>query len=53
MDRVEDARDVLGFHQVVTLGDHRRTVQAYAQLFGLEVTHSPERAPENRGDDHR
>ena len=24
MDNVEDCRDVLGFHQVVTLGDHRR-----------------------------
>lgn len=49
MDRVEDARDVLGFHQVVVLGDHRRTVDAYAQLYGLEVKHSPERAPERRG----
>lgn len=49
MDAVEDARDVLGFHQVVTLGDHRRAVEAYAQLFGLDVTHSPERAPESRG----
>jgi len=48
MDRVEDARDVLGFHQVVVLGDHRRTVDAYAQMYGLEVKHSPENAPERR-----
>ncbi len=48
MDDVEDARDVLGFHQVVTLGNHRRTVEAYAQLYGLKVAHSPERAPEGR-----
>jgi hypothetical protein len=46
MDRVEDALDVAGFHQVVTLGDHRRIVESYAQLYGLKVTHSPERAPE-------
>jgi hypothetical protein len=48
MDRVEDARDVAGFHQVVSLGDHRRTAESYAQLYGLKVTHSPERAPEGR-----
>jgi hypothetical protein len=46
MDRVEDARDVLGFHQVVILGNHRRIAEAYAQLYGLKATHSPERAPE-------
>lgn len=45
MDNVEDARDVLGFHQVVCLGDHRRAVDAYAQMYGLEVIRSPERAP--------
>ena len=42
MDRVEDSRDVLGFHQVVTLGDHRRMVQAFCQLYGINVVHSPE-----------
>jgi len=47
MDRIEDARDVLGFHQVVTWGDHRRAVDAYAQMYGLDVIHSPERAPES------
>lgn len=44
MDRIEDCRDVLGFHQVVFYGDWRRELQAFAQLYGLDVTHSPERA---------
>jgi hypothetical protein len=43
MDDVEDARDVLGFHQVVSLGNHRRAVEAYAQMYGLDIIHSPER----------
>lgn len=42
MDNVEDSRDVLGFHQVVTLGDHRRVVEAFCQLYGIKVIHSPE-----------
>jgi len=41
MDGVEDARDVLGFHQVVTLGDHRRVVEGFCQLMGISVVHSP------------
>lgn len=45
MDNVEDARDVLGFHQVVFYGDHRRDVEAFCQMYGLGVAHSPERAP--------
>jgi hypothetical protein len=39
---VEDARDVMGFHQVVTLGNHRRIVEAFCQLYGIKVVHSPE-----------
>jgi hypothetical protein len=46
MDNVEDCRDVLGFHQVVTLGDHRRAVEAFCQLYGIKVIHSPERKRE-------
>ncbi|MCL5096444.1 MAG: hypothetical protein M1608_02710 [Candidatus Omnitrophica bacterium] len=42
MDNVEDARDVLGFHQVVTLGNHRRVVEGFCQLYGIKVIHSPE-----------
>lgn len=42
MDNVEDCRDVLGFHQVVTLGNHRRIVEAFCQLYGIKVVHSPE-----------
>ena len=42
MDNVEDCRDVLGFHQVVTLGNHRRMVEAFCQLYGITVVHSPE-----------
>lgn len=44
MDQVEDSRDVLGFHQVVFYGDHRRDVEAFCQLYGLEVVHSPEKS---------
>ncbi len=42
MDHVEDSRDVLGFHQVVTLGNHRRAVEGFCQLYGIKVVHSPE-----------
>jgi hypothetical protein len=42
MDHVEDARDVLGFHQVVTLGNHRRVVEGFCQLMGINVVHSPQ-----------
>ena len=42
MDNVEDSRDVLGFHQVVTLGNHRSVVEAFCQLYGIKVVHSPE-----------
>ncbi|MEA3365922.1 MAG: hypothetical protein U9Q79_09820, partial [Candidatus Hydrogenedentes bacterium] len=45
MDRVEDARDVIGFHQVVFYGDHRRDVEAFCQMNGIKVVNSPERAP--------
>jgi hypothetical protein len=41
MDDVEDCRDVLGFHQVVTLGNHRRLVEGFCQLYGIRVVHSP------------
>lgn len=46
MDRVEDVRDVKGFHQVIFYGNHRRDVEAFCQLFGIPVLHSPEHAPE-------
>jgi hypothetical protein len=45
MDRVEDARDVLGFHQVVFAGNHRRDVENFCQMWGIKVVNSPERAP--------
>ena len=45
MDRVEDARDVLGFHQVVFAGDHRRDVENFCQMWGIKVINSPEKAP--------
>jgi hypothetical protein len=41
MDDVEDCRDVLGFHQVVFYGNHRREVEAFCQLHGINVVHSP------------
>jgi len=45
MDRVADARDVMGFHQVVFYGDHRRDVEAFAQMYGYRIVNSPERTP--------
>jgi len=42
MDNIEDCRDVLGFHQVVTLGTHRHMVESFCQLYGIKVIHSPE-----------
>jgi hypothetical protein len=41
MDDVEDCRDVQGFHQVVFFGNHRRDVEAFCQLHGISVVHSP------------
>lgn len=46
MDRVEDVRDVMGFHQVVFYGDHRRDVEAFCQMSGITVIHSPAQAPQ-------
>ena len=45
MDRVEDSRDVLGFHQVVFAGNHRRDVENFCQMWGIKVINSPEQAP--------
>jgi hypothetical protein len=41
MNDIEDSRDVLGFHQVVFLGNHRREVEAFCQMYGINVVHSP------------
>jgi L-fucose isomerase-like protein len=41
MDRIEDVRDVQGFHQVVFYGDHRREMEAFCQLYGIKVVNSP------------
>jgi hypothetical protein len=49
MDRVEDVRDVLGFHQVVFYGDHRRDVENFCQMYGIKVINSPERPPSGQG----
>ena len=53
MDRVEDVRDVLGFHQVVFYGNHRRDVEAFCQMYGIKVVHSPEHSPENGQDEKK
>ncbi len=45
MDRVEDSRDVLGFHQAVFYGNHRRDVEAFCQMYGIKIVNSPEKAP--------
>jgi len=41
MDDIEDSRDVRGFHQVVFYGNHRRDVEAFCQMYGINVVHSP------------
>jgi len=41
MDDIEDCRDVQGFHQVVFYGNHRRDVEAFCQMYGISVVHSP------------
>ena len=41
MDNIEDCRDVQGFHQVVFFGNHRRDIEAFCQLYGINVVHSP------------
>jgi hypothetical protein len=40
MDRVPDCRDVLGFHQMVFYGNHRRDVEAFCQMYGIKVVNS-------------
>jgi L-fucose isomerase-like protein len=42
MDNVEDCRDVRGFHQVVALGNHRRILESFCELYGIKHVHSPE-----------
>ncbi len=41
MDNIEDCRDVKGFHQVVVLGNHRRILQGFCELYGIKHVHSP------------
>lgn len=41
MDEVEDCRDVRGFHQVVTLGNHRAALRAFCNLYGIKMVRSP------------
>ncbi len=41
MDNIEDCRDVKGFHQVVTLGNHRRVLEGFCELYGIKHVHSP------------
>jgi hypothetical protein len=45
MDHIEDSRDVLGFHQVVSYGNHRQEVEAFCQMYGINAIHSPEKRP--------
>lgn len=41
MDDIEDCRDVKGFHQVVVLGNHRRMLEGFCELYGIKHVHSP------------
>ncbi|HPO07561.1 MAG TPA: hypothetical protein PLZ55_02750 [bacterium] len=45
MDQMADARDVMGFHQAIFYGNHRRDVEAFCQMYGVRVVNSPEKAP--------
>jgi hypothetical protein len=51
MDNIEDCRDVKGFHQVVFLGNHRRDIESFCQLYGIRVVHSPRTHEEIIGTD--
>jgi hypothetical protein len=42
MDHIEDCRDVKGFHQVVVLGNHRRVLEGFCELYGIKHVHSPQ-----------
>ncbi|MFB3787113.1 MAG: hypothetical protein ACE15F_12175 [bacterium] len=44
MDKVEDVRDVRGFHQVDFYGNHRRDVEAFCQMYGIKAVHSHDQA---------
>lgn len=48
MDDIEDVRDVRGFHQVVVLGNHKREVRSFCQLYGIQATRSPARSPDSQ-----
>jgi hypothetical protein len=48
MDDIEDCREVQGFHQVVTLGNHRPILEGFCQLYGIKVIRSPRFAAETR-----
>jgi len=50
MDDIEDCRDVKGFHQVVTLGNHRRILEQFCQLYGIKHIHSPQQSTFASGD---
>lgn len=45
MDDVEDSRDVKGFHQVVVVGNHRRALEGFCQLYGIKAVRSPRHPP--------
>ncbi len=50
MDRIEDCRDVRGFHQVVVLGNHRRILEGFCEMYGIRHIHSPQMSTFATGD---
>jgi L-fucose isomerase-like protein len=50
MDGIEDCRDVKGFHQVVVLGNHRRILEGFCELYGIKHIHSPRQSTFAEGD---
>jgi hypothetical protein len=50
MDDVEDCRDVKGFHQVVVLGNHRRILEDFCELYGIQHIRSPRQSTFAEGD---
>ncbi|MHB8864228.1 MAG: hypothetical protein ACYC6N_17630 [Pirellulaceae bacterium] len=50
MDNIEDCHDVKGFHQVVVLGNHRRILEGFCELYGMKHVHSPQQSTFATGD---
>ena len=48
MDKVEDSRDVMGFHQVVVKGNLRHDLMNFCQMYGIKMIASPATPPSQK-----